>query len=53
MTRTTYERIEESFISLENVTKTLATRRGTITVLSKISLELEKGKRLCIVGPSG
>jgi NitT/TauT family transport system ATP-binding protein len=53
MTRTAYERIEESFISLENVTKTFATRRGTITVLSKISLELEKGKRLCIVGPSG
>jgi ABC-type cobalamin/Fe3+-siderophores transport system ATPase subunit len=45
--------IEETFISLENVTKTFATPRGAITVLSKISLQVKKGKRLCIVGPSG
>jgi NitT/TauT family transport system ATP-binding protein len=49
----TGESVEETFISLENVTKTFATPRGAITVLSKISLQVKKGKRLCIVGPSG
>jgi ABC-type nitrate/sulfonate/bicarbonate transport system ATPase subunit len=44
---------DAAFISLENVTKTFTTPSGAITVLSNISLEVRKGKTLCIVGPSG
>jgi NitT/TauT family transport system ATP-binding protein len=43
----------QTLISLENVTKTFSTPSGPITVLSNVSLEVKKGRTLCIVGPSG
>jgi len=45
--------VDQTLISLENVTKTFSTPSGTITVLSNISLGVQRGKTLCIVGPSG
>jgi ABC-type nitrate/sulfonate/bicarbonate transport system ATPase subunit len=44
---------DQNFISLENVTKTFATPSGANTVLLNVSLQVAKGKTLCIVGPSG
>jgi NitT/TauT family transport system ATP-binding protein len=44
---------DQTIIGLENVTKTFATPSGKITVLSDISLEVKRGRMLCIVGPSG
>jgi NitT/TauT family transport system ATP-binding protein len=45
--------VDQTLISLENVTKTFSTPSGKITVLSNISLGVQRGKTLCIVGPSG
>lgn len=53
MRRIADESADDKFISLENVTKTFTTPSGAITVLSNISLQVKKGKTLCIVGPSG
>lgn len=47
------ESSNQTIIGLENVTKTFLTPSGTITVLSDISLEVKRGRMLCIVGPSG
>jgi NitT/TauT family transport system ATP-binding protein len=47
------ESVDQTLISLENVTKTFSTPSGKITVLSNISLGVQRGKTLCIVGPSG
>lgn len=45
--------LDQTIIGLENVTKTFVTPSGKITVLSDISLEVKRGRMLCIVGPSG
>ena len=47
------ESSDQTIIGLENVTKTFVTPSGKITVLSDISLEVKRGRMLCIVGPSG
>jgi NitT/TauT family transport system ATP-binding protein len=47
------ESVDKNFINLENVTKTFTTPSGANTVLLNVSLQVAKGKTLCIVGPSG
>ena len=47
------ESTDQAIIGLANVTKTFVTPSGPITVLSDITLELKRGRMLCIVGPSG
>jgi NitT/TauT family transport system ATP-binding protein len=42
-----------TLISLQGVSKVFDTPSGKITVLSDITLDVKRGKTLCIVGPSG
>jgi NitT/TauT family transport system ATP-binding protein len=42
-----------TLISLQSVSKVFDTPSGKITVLSDITLDVKRGKTLCIVGPSG
>ncbi len=49
----TGDSVDKNFISLESVTKTFITPSGANTVLLNVSLQVAKGRTLCIVGPSG
>lgn len=40
-------------IELKNVTKSFGKAQTAITVLDRVSFQIKKGERLCVVGPSG
>jgi NitT/TauT family transport system ATP-binding protein len=50
---TELENLAPSKLSVEHVSKSFRTKRGTLQALDDISLTVEEGEFVCLVGPSG
>ena len=44
---------QESFLTIENITKVYSTSQGSYTVLDNLSLTVEQGEFVCVIGHSG
>jgi NitT/TauT family transport system ATP-binding protein len=50
---TELENLAPSKLSVKHVSKSFRTKRGTLQALDDISLTVEEGEFVCLVGPSG
>ncbi len=41
------------WVKIENVTKTFSSRKGDVTALKNVNLEIHDGQFICLLGPSG